>query len=470
MRAVIAAACLALAACSGDRQAAEEPPAPWPRIAGDAEAPDVVLITVDTLRPDHLGLYGYPRPTSPNLDRWFADGAVFAPAYSTETHTAPSVVSILSGQYPQGHRVRSFFQLLPASTRLLTDLLPRVYQTAAFVSNTALTDEALGLAHRFDHYDDFVDQQEPYRVIYERNGRRTTDAVLAWLAASRDRARPLFLWVHYIDPHGPYHPPPDWQLSFTHPAPVPVDLERIPEWVREPSITDALDYVDRYDEEIAFLDRHLGRLLDAFAESFDRGRTYVIFTADHGETMMEHEMWFSHGYQVYEELVRVPLMIRGPGIEPGIRRGPASGVDLVPTILGIAGAPVPPSLPGLDLRRSEILEPGRIVFAEASYSRRHWRSAIGIDGKWLVKMKSGRRKVLETLRYDLAADAGETRPLKGEPEDDALRQLLQRIRDDPDPGGAAVRPEKGVELEGPKIDARADAQALEKLRALGYVN
>lgn len=470
---VTAAIAGALIACSkGDREQTlrEAASGPAPSALREGKAPGILLITVDTLRPDHLGIYGYPRRTSPNLDRWFADGAVFSPAYSTETHTAPSVVSILSGRYPQAHGVRMFFQLLPSDTLLLTDRLPSDYQTAAFVSNCALTDEAIGMAKRFDYYDDFVDEKEPYRLVYERNARRTTDAVLRWLEEYRDRSRPVFLWVHYIDPHGPYHPPDDRQLSFTHATPVPIDVERIPHWVREPSVTDGLDYVDAYDEEIAFLDVHMGRLLEAFSEAFDRDRSYMLFSADHGESMMEHEQWFMHGYHVYEELVRVPLMMRGPGIEAGRRRGPASGIDLVPTILGMAGVRVPADLPGLDLRRNEIIESGRIVFAEASYSSLHWRAAIGTDSKWLVKLNGGQRSVLETLRYDLTVDTREIQPLEGQPEDDALRELLRLVRHDPDPGGAPVRPERGSQLRGPKIASRADAQALEELRALGYVN
>lgn len=454
--AAIAFAFFALASCSPDSPRA-------------GRLPDVLLITVDTLRPDHLGIYGYSRPTSPHLDRWFSEGAVFTPAYATESFTAPSVVSILSGQYPQAHRVRAFFQLLPRGTRLLTDFLPDSYQTAAFVSNCALTEEAMGMADRFDYYNDFVDEKEPYRLVYERNARRTTDTVLSWLKEGRDKSRPLFLWVHYIDPHGPYHSPADWQPTFTHQEHAPVNLERIPKWVREPSITDALDYVDRYDEEIAFLDVHVGRLLESFAEDFHQNRSYVVFTADHGETMMEHEMWFSHGYHVYEELIRVPLMIRGPGIEPGVRSGPASGIDIVPTILGLAGVRAPATARGVDLRKSGSIEPDRIVFAEASFSGRHWQAAVGRDGKWLAKLNSGSRTILETHWYDLTDDPGERRPVEEQQEDDALLELLRRIQDDPDPGGDPLGPINGIQLKGPKIAPRADAEALEKLRALGYV-
>ena len=145
----------------------------------------------------------------------------------------------------------------------------------------------------------------------------------------------------------------------------------------------------------------MGRLLDGFAQTADMHRSYVLFTADHGESMMDHENWFSHGHQVYQELIRVPLMIRGSGIEPGMRRGPASSIDVAPTILGIAGVEIPADLQGLDLRHNGIIKPERVVFAEASWGSRHLRAAIGVDRKWIITLQGGQRTVLKTLHYDL---------------------------------------------------------------------
>lgn len=454
-----ALALMVLAACSGSDATAPNPDT----------RPDILLITVDTLRADHLGIYGYSRRTSPNLDRWFADAAVFGRAYATQTYTPPSVASILTGRYPQDHRVRAFFQLMPRDTELIADLLPAGYLTAAFVSNAALTDEAMGIASRFDRYDDFVDEREPHRPVYERNARRTTDAVLSWLATDFDPERPSFVWVHYIDPHGPYQPPVDWTPSFTHDGHVPVDSERIPEWMIEPSVGDALDYVDRYDEEIAYLDVQIGRLLDGYAEAVRPDSSYVLFTADHGETMIERETWFSHGYNVYEELVHVPLIIRGPGFEPGVRTRPVSGIDLVPTVLAVAGAPTPEDLPGRDLRRYEDIPADRILFAEASFDGVQWRAAISRQAKFVAEVTSGTRDVVGTYRYDLAADPGERSPLEVSTQDGPLRRLLALIAEDPDPGGSPISPKMGVRVEGPKIDPRADSRALEALRALGYI-
>jgi hypothetical protein len=157
---------------------------------------DIVLITVDTLRADRLGLYGYGRGTTPQLDRWFAEGVVHERAYATAASTSPSVVSLLTGLYPSEHRVRLLYQLVPDDVRLVTDGC-RFVSDAAIVSNVVLTDSA-GIAHRFDHYDAVVDEGVGRDVT--SGAERTTDAVMAWFATRRI-PHGLFLWVR-IDPHG----------------------------------------------------------------------------------------------------------------------------------------------------------------------------------------------------------------------------------------------------------------------------
>lgn len=437
----------------------------------EASAPgDVLLITVDALRPDHLGLYGYGRPTSRNLDRWMSDATVFSRAYSVGSQTATSVPSMLSGRLPQDHGVRIIWQLLPDDTPLIPDLLPPSYQTAAFVSNMVLTTEANGIGKRFDHYDDFVDERESDRLMFERNAARTVDAAVHWLSEGRDPARPLFLWVHLIDPHGPYEPPADWAPRFDHPSPRPIDPERVAEYMRLPDVDDGLVYVDRYDEEIAFADHHLGRLLRSYSENADWEEALIIFSSDHGESMMEHERWFAHGYHVYEEIVRVPLAVRGPGADPGRRDDLVSTIDIAPTILRFTGAPVPADLRGIDLRAAGEADPDRSVFVEGYADQIQWRAELRGDRKWMVKLGRGAREIEETRFYDLAADPGELSPKSWPVEDGAPSQLLDLCAADPDPGGLPESYERGARLSAPKIAERADPQTLEKLRSLGYVD
>jgi arylsulfatase len=438
--------------------------------ARDRPGRDIVLVTVDTLRADHLGLYGYPRRTTPNLDHWFADGGVWERAYSTEADTSPSVVSFMSGLLPPEHRVRLFYQLVPEETRLIPDLLPEAYQTAGFVSNIVLTDEAIGIAHRFDHYNDLVDEPAGWQgnpAFFQRNARRTTDAALRWLREERDPNRPLFLWVHYMEPHQPYDPPEDWTFSFTHDDPKPIGIRQLLRAKSYGGIDNALTLVDRYDEEIAYADAQIGRLLDGYAEQFPIDDALLIFTADHGESMMEHKFWFAHGYHVYEEIVRVPLMIRGPGVEPGRRPGPASGIDVAPTVLRFAGAEMPAGSSGLDLRFEAIPE-NRTVFAEAA-TLSHWRAAIQLNRKWMVRMEPGERAVVEQRFYDLMADPGELEPKRRFPDREAPKQLLELCRRDPDPGGVPAEAIGRTKGRAPKAAPRATAEQLEQLRGLGYV-
>lgn len=427
---------------------------------------DIVLISVDTLRADRLGLYGYGRGTTPQIDRWFADGVVHERDYATAASTSPSVVSLLTGLYPSEHRVRLLYQLVPADVRLVTDWLPTSYQTAAIVSNVVLTDEALGIAHRFDHYDAVVNEKESGREVYERRAERTTDAAVAWLRDQADPARPLFLWVHYIDPHGPYRAPDPWRGRMRHRGSVPVEPERILAYMRLPGVVDALDCVDRYDEEVAYVDASVDRRLRALEERRGLDRTLVAFTADHGETMTERRLWFRHGWHVFDEIVRVPL--RGPGAEKGRSAIPVSGVDVAPTLLRHAGVSPPAGWSDVDLRRLAVPSAEHPVFTEATVA----------DGRWLAAVQGKRKAMLQvypehrlgaSLAFDLATDPSED-PLRIAPQGDALiATLAARAAQDaalvPDVAGAR----HGPPTTGPNIDPRVKGEAEAQLRALGYL-
>jgi arylsulfatase A-like enzyme len=425
-----------------------------------------VLITIDTLRAGNLGLYGYGRATTPRIDAWFGGGAIFERSYSTEASTSPSVISILSGLAPQEHGVRLFYQLLEDEVRVLPDLLGPEYQCAAFVSNMVLTDEAIGLGARFEHYDDYVSRSESTRTIFERNARRTTDAALGWLATHRDPSRPLFLWVHYIDPHGPYLPPGEWPNRFPPAEPRPIPLDSIPPRILDGDLTDGNEYVRRYDAEIAWTDHQVGRLLNELEKHVDAARSLFLLTADHGESMMDHERWFTHGYHVYDEIVRVPLLLRGPGVPSGRHQQLVSGVDIVPTVLGFAGRSVPEGLGGLDLRRPATWDAERAVFAAGSEGKRQWRMVVRGESKWIAGVQ-GEREVVELHRYDLVADPLELAPLRPRA-DWALQLLLEHIATDPDPAGFPLEYREGRQLSAPKVRPGVSPAELEALRSLGY--
>jgi arylsulfatase A-like enzyme len=428
------------------------------------------LITIDTLRSDHLGAYGYPRGTTPCIDRWFSNGLVVERSVSAAASTPPSVVTLLSGSSPRTHQVRQFYQLLGPDVPLVSELLSDEYETAAFVSNIVLTDEAIGIADRFDHFDDFVDEREPNRVVYERKASRTTNAALAWVLGDRGPDRPLFLWVHYIDPHGPYLPPDDWPRLYRHSGERPVTAADVPDYVLDANVTDGLDYVDRYDDEIRYVDHAVGRLLSGLDATRGLQDALVILTSDHGESLLDHEEWFRHGHQVYEEVIRVPFLVRGPGVSRTVERGPVTGVDVVPTILDFAGARGGAGIEGASWYRGPRPSPGRVIEAEATNGTSHWKGVMWSGRKVMQQFARPAGLTIETRFYDLQTDPRESSPMPIPPPGVGLPvRVLEAWKSDPYLVGAPDPTRDGHRIASPKIAPRADADAIERLRALGYV-
>jgi arylsulfatase len=469
--------------CGGNHRTSGGKDAP----AARANGPHIALLVVDTLRRDHLGVYGYERPTSPGIDRWARGALVFDAAYTPVAFTAPAVMSLLTGLYPERHRVRMVFQRLPTASVTLPQYLKQAgYHTAAIVSNMVLTDEATGLGSRFDYFDDYVDQPVRWsgtreRPAFERTAERTTDAALAWLGKAKTLGKPLFVWVHYMDPHGPYTPP---DRPFTHRRSVPIDPKRVPAYNRAPGVTDGGDFLDRYDGEIAYTDRAVTRFLEAWERAVGPGQSVVVLTADHGETLMEpgREQWFTHGFNVWQEQARVPLMLAGAGVSAGRRAEPASLLDVVPTLLQAAGRRAPAGLDGLSLLAAGDPERELLIQGMGSTRGRQFRALIKGGRKWVLYSEGGVEQAVARRIFDLASDPGEQRPASwdGSTEDGAPRILLTALKNDPDPSGlpakegllvgrrltaAKSHPEQGL----PVVSRDVDPETLERLRALGYV-
>jgi arylsulfatase A-like enzyme len=435
-----------------------------PGCGRDKGPPNFLFVTVDALRADHLGIYGYERDTSPNIDRYFSEGTVYERAYSTEANTSPSVVSFLTGLLPQENGIRLMLQMVPKEMMLVSDHLSAAgYQTAGIVSNTVLTEEAIDLNPHFDYYDDYITEPEPYRKVWERTAEPTTAAAVAWHMTAYDPLKPYFLWIHYQDPHGPYHPPRDKPVDFTHEEKEIISDKRVPAYQRQPGVKDGLVYVDLYDEEIAYMDHHVGKLLAFFEENDLLDNTVVIFSADHGESMMEHEQWFTHGYHVYEEITHVPLALHYPDQRKGKRVNTrVSLVDVTPTILNLARVD---SLPEM---RGQIL--GDSIKAQPVYGQGgDWRSMTYKDMKWLIEV-SFKTLNVPTRRgvYDLAVDPKELSLLTWV-RTPASEEFFKLIKSDPDPAGIPMEYADGMLIDAPKVRPDADEELLEKLRSLGYV-
>jgi arylsulfatase A-like enzyme len=424
--------CAILAGCGG--------------VASPARPPGVVLVTVDTLRADHLGLAGYPRDTSPHLDALAREGTAFARAYSVSATTGAAHASLFTSLYPPGHGVTANRQRFPRGlATLMRTLRGRGYRTAGFASSVVVG-RKMGLQDEFDHFDDqgtTVELNRPDRP--ERPAAATLQAAAEFLA-SLPKDAPFFLWTHLIDPHGPYQAPeaPDRFVGDAHVRPTPTLLPIGPsDWVLGQiplyqvigGRRDADFYVARYDAEIRYADEALGRF---FARLRDLGRyddAVIVVTADHGETLAEpgHKRYFAHGTITYDEVVRIPLVVREPR---GSRRLAAvasrrvTSLDVAPTVLGLLGLPAESAFRGRNLLEGPAAD-DEPVFSLGGYGTEWLEKTIGtqfsvLQGRWryVVNSQDGEEEL-----YDVGQDAAESRNLAAQhpARRAALRALLQRV-------------------------------------------
>lgn len=391
--------------------------------------PNVLLITIDTLRADALGAYGHPAGVSPTIDRLARAGAVFANAHAHNVVTLPSHANILSGQLPQVHGVRdnAGFRLARSTETLATQLRRRGYRTGAFVSAFPL-DSRFGLDAGFDVYEDrFTGRgSRPAFLIQERAAEKTVTLARQWIDGAG--GQPWFSWVHVYEPHFPYEPP-----------------ERLgARWPDDP-----------YLGEVAAADAALAPLLEPMLAAGSNGNTIVVVTSDHGEALGDHGE-ASHGIFAYESVLKVPLVIYAPSLFGSqVLDVEAQHVDLLPTLLDALAVEVPPGLAGRSLMPALMGRVDRsaapVYFEALSGSlNRGWAPLTGVimDGRKYIDLP-----VPEL--YDLRADPRESRNLAAaDPQQAAsLRARLEELRSkaSPDP------------LQQESRDAR------ERLRSLGYV-
>lgn len=305
---------------------------------------DVILIVVDTLRSDHLGSYGYERDTSPHIDSLAADGVLFEQVVAASAFTGPAVAAILTGNYPRfsGFGFNDRAVLVEDQRTLAESFLSVGYRTAAFVGNPYVSKE-FGFGQGFEVYDQEMPQLERVRGLPERKAGDTTDAALEWLGELGRHER-VFLYIHYMDPHGPYTPPAEFLQRFTPERPgrrIPAAPQKGANSGRGfvPHYQDVVDsrgydeYVGRYDAEISYMDFHLGRLLDWLKANGRYENAVILLTGDHGEALGEYGFYFSHGHSVTPDQTSVPMILKAPTAPPGTRlRVPVGHVDIFSTL------------------------------------------------------------------------------------------------------------------------------------------
>jgi len=415
--------------------------------------PNVVLISIDTLRPDHLGAYGYARATSPSIDALAAGGVLFENALSPSSWTLPAHASLLSGVSPYRHGAVAATARIRDDVPLLAELLrAHGYHTAAFV-NAPFVSRTYGFARGFERFEQ----------RFERKRRDTAERHQQVLDGVAALEPPFFLFVHYMDVHSPFRPPREFNrfAKDRHSVAVLKDLGQgsiftLQRGIRAGRLEISAEAVQRfedlYDDEILAMDAKIGELVTVLRARFQNA--IVILTSDHGEEFLEHGS-IGHGDTLYEEVLRVPLIVAGPGVVQGARAPElVSLLDIVPTVLEWLGAPRPAGLEGRSL--------APMLAERAGNARRDVMLALHTgahDGSVALRgMRDEARKLIRddyakrTEFYDLASDPAECHSLAPQATDAKLEQALARL---------------GV----PETVAapKPDAETVESLKALGYL-
>ena len=403
------------------------------------EKPNVVLVTLDTTRADHLGCYGYAGAGTPNLDALARDGVLFAQAASAAPLTQPAHSSIMTGMYPTHHgvRINGSTALGPEQKTIAEALREKGYATGAFIGAFVL-DGRWGLNQGFQVYDDRFDLEKHKHLdlgSVQRPANEVVDAALAWLEGRTKE--PFFAWVHLYDPHTPYEPPEPFRSEFG-----PRGMAGL------------------YDGEIAFADQQVGRLLSWLQSNGLDRKTAVVMIGDHGESLGGHGEG-THGYFVYDDTMHVPFVVATPFAElHGVRiDGQVSAVDVHPTILALAGIDTAGHVHGRSLL-PVMFDPRRDTDAYA-YGE-SMTPSLQFGWSALHSLRTRRYKLIEAPRpelYDLTADPQESTNVYAR-QPGVARDLTARLD--------RLMEETGRVAPAP-APADLDKKTLESLAALGYV-
>lgn len=430
-------------------RSADEPAATV--VAAPEDRPDIILIVIDTLRQDHLGIYGHDRDTSPRIDELARRSVVYTRAFSQAPWTTPSIGTLLTSRYPTSLGITEESSALPEELWLLSEELSR----AGYVTGAVVSHSFCGSEWGFDQGFDFFDETNVLGHAAVTS-EAVTDRAIEFL--EEHSGEPVFLFVHYFDPHISYIEHEGHRLGGT-----PPDYSG---WVRsgmrvsdlrkrrnEMTPADLTELTRIYDSEIRQTDAQVGRLFE-FLEVSDRlDPSLVILTSDHGEAFMEHG-YFGHAKRLHNTLVQVPLIIHYPGQPPAVAEEPVGLVDVYPTVTTLLGLPTPKGVQGvslLDAATGEHRAP-EMVFSETERFR-PWRSIVLGNEKLILDASTG-----EASLYDIERDPGEQNDLSAlQPERvDALRRRIESWSREQQP---PVSPR----------DVEVDPDERRRLEELGYL-
>ncbi len=463
----------------------------WIGGCGQRQPPNIVLIVIDTLRADHLSCYGYSRSTSPHIDQLAARGTLFEQANAVASYTRPSSASILTGLYPSVHGAVTHADSIAENIPTLAERLSAVGYVTHGIYRNGNVSETFGFGRGFDSY---TSPDKGYWRELRKSGvaktakrfvSQTDDSLLTRQAVPFIQGvekAPFFLYLHLGGPHDPYSPPrevvapfleaplsPAAEMFYTQPVKLqreqPAILQQMRLGLLEVDDLTRRQVVALYDGEIVFSDQQVGAVVDALAERDLLDNTLIVVTADHGEELWDHHD-LGHGQSHYRELLQVPLVVAGPGVQSRRIETPVSLIDLTPTILDLAGTALPPELPGRSLKpslRSSRAKPAEIpVYAEGllrllgNGDPMLFRSVqVGYD-KFILDFQHHRK-----LLFDGEVDAGEHHNVIAADRRHS-RQLFETLLDvhQSNLDSAHLAPVEAVEI---------PAEVEEQIRALGYL-
>ena len=404
--------------------------------AGALKGFNVVIITTDTTRADHIGCYGNRGVKTPILDALASDGIICAHNTTPSPSTLPAHSSLLTGLYPYHHgaRANGTFRLDEKVTTLAERLKSSGYRTGAVISAFVL-DSRFGLDQGFDLYHDDLTKGMKYspNMFRERASELTNEPATQWIRDNANAEEPFFLWVHYFDPHAVYMPPEPFRSQYAH---------------------------DLYDGEIAYVDSQIGVLLGELEEQGVRDRTLVVYTSDHGEGLGEHGEQ-THSMLIYDATLHVPMIWNAPAVLPKgkVIERQTCLVDVAPTILHLLGEEVPDELDGTNLcEKPSEFQRSVLIESIATMTLHGWAPLVGVrrdDFKYILAPTPE--------LYDLEADTGELNNLHDE-QPEAVKalskQLASWLGDDP-----YLAAEQAVDVGSMEIDD----EAMRRLAALGYI-
>lgn len=426
--------------------------------------PNIILITIDTLRADHLSCYGYHRKTSPVIDHVARQAIVFNRAYSTASWTAPAMASIFTGLYPREHGVLHGVaqgpkaaitgqEMLENSFITLPEILKNAGYTTFGISSNGHLSQSTGFGQGFDYFATHWFMKSPAPNV----------SIKKWQNTIRN-AHPYFLWIHYFDPHNPYAPrspwfekymPPDHPNSQWSREVMANPKEYIDAIKSDPTAFNTL--IDRYDSEINFCDYHIGQIFQLLQPDEN---TLVIITSDHGEAFLEHDQLL-HGDTLYEEEIRVPLIIRLPGSSPTPRvlENPVTIRDIYATIVDLTGIDADDGVPGSSLsylwlnQNPQETEP---IYFELDWNG-YWKGVR--QGQWKFLTGGPTASATQSYLFNLDTDPQEkTSQLETNP---GKSLLMKNLLDN----WLKLHPVYPAE----KINLPIDPDKENKLKSLGYL-